>query len=245
LWMGDLGVELYYMRNRWYEPRTGRFLSEDPIGLAGGINPYVYANADPVSRSDPWGLQSTCLPGKGVCLEAVVVVETWVDDLAWAQEPRRDGQGLASSIYQALTGRRDFRAQAKRWRTRPRTPSPPCALEAFQVFVSGVLDASTIIGMGAGVRTFAVGGLKVLGSHSAAQGAQRVGLEVAERQAQAEFAQVLGSVGVSEMSLGSTQAGLAYTRGVGVLHGLGAPASWAPGGSTWQARESYYACRGN
>jgi hypothetical protein len=36
-------------------------------------------------------------PGKGVCLEAVVAVvvvggdETWVDDLAWAQEPRRDG----------------------------------------------------------------------------------------------------------------------------------------------------------
>jgi uncharacterized protein RhaS with RHS repeats len=54
--MGDLGVELYYMRNRWYEPRTGRFLSEDPIGLAGGINPYVYAGDDPVNRWDPRGL---------------------------------------------------------------------------------------------------------------------------------------------------------------------------------------------
>jgi murein DD-endopeptidase MepM/ murein hydrolase activator NlpD len=44
------------MRNRWYEPRTGRFLSEDPIGLAGGINAYGFAGADPVNKSDPTGL---------------------------------------------------------------------------------------------------------------------------------------------------------------------------------------------
>jgi RHS repeat-associated protein len=56
LWMGDGGVELYYMRNRWYEPRTGRFLSEDPIGLAGGINVYAFAAADPVNGLDPFGL---------------------------------------------------------------------------------------------------------------------------------------------------------------------------------------------
>jgi hypothetical protein len=49
-------VELYYMRNRWYEPQTGRFLSEDPIGLAGGINPYAFAGLDPVSGRDPTGL---------------------------------------------------------------------------------------------------------------------------------------------------------------------------------------------
>jgi len=34
---------IYYMRNRWYEPHTGRFLSEDPIGLEGGINVYVWS----------------------------------------------------------------------------------------------------------------------------------------------------------------------------------------------------------
>lgn len=55
LWLGP-EVEVYYMRARWYEPKTGRFLSEDPIGLAGGLNPYVYAADDPVNGSDPLGL---------------------------------------------------------------------------------------------------------------------------------------------------------------------------------------------
>jgi hypothetical protein len=50
-------VDLYYMRARWYEPRTGRFLSEDPVGLEGGINPYAYAGNDPVNLSDPTGLE--------------------------------------------------------------------------------------------------------------------------------------------------------------------------------------------
>ncbi|MGH8544311.1 MAG: RHS repeat domain-containing protein, partial [Gammaproteobacteria bacterium] len=48
-------TELYYMRNRWYEPRTGRFLSEDPIGLAGGMNPYAFGANDPVNLRDPDG----------------------------------------------------------------------------------------------------------------------------------------------------------------------------------------------
>ncbi len=55
LWMGP-ELDLYYMRNRWYEPRTGRFLSEDPIGLAGGINQYAFAGGDPINGADPIGL---------------------------------------------------------------------------------------------------------------------------------------------------------------------------------------------
>jgi RHS repeat-associated protein len=57
LWMGDAGVELYYMRNRWYEPKTGRFLSEDPIGFGGGVNQYAFGGSDPVDGRDPLGLR--------------------------------------------------------------------------------------------------------------------------------------------------------------------------------------------
>ena len=44
------------MRNRQYDPATGRFTQEDPIGLAGGLNAYGFANGDPVNFSDPFGL---------------------------------------------------------------------------------------------------------------------------------------------------------------------------------------------
>ena len=48
----------YYRRNRYYDAGTGRFTQEDPIGLAGGINLYGYANGDPVSYRDPYGLSA-------------------------------------------------------------------------------------------------------------------------------------------------------------------------------------------
>lgn len=45
-----------YRRNRYYDPASGRFTQEDPIGLAGGLNLYGFANGDPVTLSDPFGL---------------------------------------------------------------------------------------------------------------------------------------------------------------------------------------------
>ncbi|MEM4409941.1 MAG: RHS repeat-associated core domain-containing protein [Candidatus Caldarchaeum sp.] len=48
---------LVYMRARYYEPLTGRFLSEDPG--RNGINWYLYADGNPVNRVDPDGQYST------------------------------------------------------------------------------------------------------------------------------------------------------------------------------------------
>ena len=49
----------YYMRARYYDPRVGRFISEDPIGFDGGINFYAYASNNPVLLIDPNGLCSS------------------------------------------------------------------------------------------------------------------------------------------------------------------------------------------
>ena len=47
---------LQYSRARWYDPAIGRFISEDPIGLSGGINQYSYVGNNPVNATDPSGL---------------------------------------------------------------------------------------------------------------------------------------------------------------------------------------------
>lgn len=52
----DAETVLHYNYFRDYDPATGRYLQPDPIGLAGGPNPYVYANNNPLRFTDPLGL---------------------------------------------------------------------------------------------------------------------------------------------------------------------------------------------
>ncbi len=53
----DETTEAYDFRARHYDPNTGRFLSEDPIGFAGGdANLYRYVGNNPVNYVDPSGL---------------------------------------------------------------------------------------------------------------------------------------------------------------------------------------------
>lgn len=51
----DTETGLYFNRARYYDPQVGRFISGDPAGLAGGMNPYVFAGNDPVNGRDPSG----------------------------------------------------------------------------------------------------------------------------------------------------------------------------------------------
>ncbi|MHB0916491.1 MAG: RHS repeat-associated core domain-containing protein [Thiobacillus sp.] len=51
---------LYYNDFRYYDPRSGRYLSPDPLGRMaerlGSSNAYAYVNNNPLSYVDPWGL---------------------------------------------------------------------------------------------------------------------------------------------------------------------------------------------
>jgi RHS repeat-associated protein len=55
----DWDTGLIYFRARWYNPETGRWLSKDPIRVAGGLNLYVYCANNPVCFNDPYGFVPT------------------------------------------------------------------------------------------------------------------------------------------------------------------------------------------
>ena len=57
----DQETGLHYNYFRYYDPKTGRYLTPDPIGLAGGINLYQYASANPINSVDPFGLMEDAI----------------------------------------------------------------------------------------------------------------------------------------------------------------------------------------
>ncbi len=53
----DPTASLHYYRARYYDPKAGRFISEDPIGWAGGVDFYPYVANSPTNLIDPYGFQ--------------------------------------------------------------------------------------------------------------------------------------------------------------------------------------------
>src|SRR5258707_966959 len=51
---GQAGLHANGFRD--FDPATGRYVESDPIGIRGGVNTYLYSNADPLSTFDPSGL---------------------------------------------------------------------------------------------------------------------------------------------------------------------------------------------
>lgn len=58
----DSDTALMHYRARFYDPQQGRFISEDPIQLQGGVNLYQYVGSNPASLVDPLGLQKRRSP---------------------------------------------------------------------------------------------------------------------------------------------------------------------------------------
>ena len=73
-------LKIYYYRNRYYDPATGRFLTHDPLGItpnpqkpnewkpvgqyAHGLNAYLYGFNNPVHNGDSHGLSPVYIPNQ-------------------------------------------------------------------------------------------------------------------------------------------------------------------------------------
>jgi RHS repeat-associated protein len=47
---------LHYNYHRYYDPRSGRYITPDPIGLLGGVNLFAYVGNNPSNNHDSFGL---------------------------------------------------------------------------------------------------------------------------------------------------------------------------------------------
>ena len=91
--MPSPGRGLYYNRFRYYDPGSGEYVSQDPIGLQGGQCLYAYVRDTFISH-DPLGLAGSCGDEKIIVLgEGMDRVRTAVLDLR--------GQGKNAKWYQA------------------------------------------------------------------------------------------------------------------------------------------------
>lgn len=91
---------LYYFRNRYYDPQMRRWISEDPIGLAGGINLYAYVGNNPINYVDPWGLEECSLEeaNRGECAIDMTPITATADR----------GGGVGTSPFSSNFGNRGF-----------------------------------------------------------------------------------------------------------------------------------------
>jgi hypothetical protein len=88
-------ADLYYNRYRDYDPTTGRYIQADPIGLRGGGNPYLYANANPLRFTDPSG-RHPILIGMLIGAEIALATELWEhrNEKCWNFNWRRFGTSI-------------------------------------------------------------------------------------------------------------------------------------------------------
>jgi RHS repeat-associated protein len=95
----DEASGLFYNRYRYYDPKLGRYISQDPIGLMGGTNVFVYP-LNPMHWVDPMGLDPTTAHkpvdiGKASgWWDKITAVKKWKESVAAGKASRINSETL-------------------------------------------------------------------------------------------------------------------------------------------------------
>ena len=101
-WDAETGT--YYLRARYYDPHTGRFISEDPI--RDGLNWYTYCGGNPVMFVDPWGLDYIIAWSYGG--EEVAAFNEWLYITGLTKTPLSGTDSWTAEIWDEFDKRSSF-----------------------------------------------------------------------------------------------------------------------------------------
>jgi RHS repeat-associated protein len=96
-WTGrewDAETGFYFHRARYYDPGAKRFISEDPIGFAGGENLYAYVGGAVLETRDPAGLSRATLYPRGF----MAMCTTMGSCMDWTGSVTRDDYSAAEAL---------------------------------------------------------------------------------------------------------------------------------------------------
>jgi RHS repeat-associated protein len=95
----DAETGLHCNWHRYYDPRTGRYITADPIGLDGGVNLYAYVEGNPVNLTDPDGQNPLAiLAAIWAVVEAALSASDAVTTVQTVIDPCASGAEKASSV---------------------------------------------------------------------------------------------------------------------------------------------------
>ena len=136
----DGAAGAYYNYQRYYDPSTGRYLTSDPIGLDGGINGYLYANANPGAYTDPDGLNPWAAGRVGYGLGQVLgytftgITGTTIGIALWEALNERGGEAANTGELGRDIAREANRREYKRICDEPPPPGlDPCELARWKL----------------------------------------------------------------------------------------------------------------
>ncbi|MFA4888346.1 MAG: RHS repeat-associated core domain-containing protein [Candidatus Omnitrophota bacterium] len=97
---------LIYFGARYYDPRIGRFITRDPLGMVNGPNLYLYCLNDPLNWIDPWGLCVEAGYSKLIDLGIFSIRHTFIKATYQGQTRMRGFVPTSSfwAVYTVLTG---------------------------------------------------------------------------------------------------------------------------------------------